>query len=57
MIERSLYGQSSLPVPLLDLVTELISVIELFDLIKVCLVPSKPERQKGNKKCLEKGEL
>ena len=45
LIESSLYGQSSLPVPLLHLVTELIPVVELFYLVKVCLVPSKSEEK------------
>lgn len=49
--ERSLYGQSSLPVPLLHLVTELIPVVKLFDLIKVGLVAGiSEERQRGDRK-------
>lgn len=41
--ERSLYGQRSLPVPLLHLVTELVPVVELFDFIKVGLISSVSE--------------
>lgn len=41
--EGSLYGKSALPVPLLHLVTELISVVELFDLVKVSLFPGEAE--------------
>lgn len=43
--ESSLYGQRSLSVPLLHLVTELIPVVELFDLVKVSLVPGISEEK------------
>ena len=36
--EGSLYGQGSLSVPLLDLVTELVPVVELLDLVIIGLV-------------------
>lgn len=44
--EGSLDGQSSLPVPLLHLVTELVPVVELFDFIKVRLIPGISEERR-----------
>lgn len=53
--ESSLYGQGSLPVPLLHLVTELVPVVELFDFIKVGLISGvseeSQERRDQNSKC------
>lgn len=45
LVESSLYGESSLPVPLLHLVAELVPVVKLLDLIKVGLVSSIPTKQ------------
>lgn len=38
LLQSSLDGHGALPVPLLHLVAKLISVVELFDLFKICLV-------------------
>lgn len=47
LCEGPLYGQGPLSVPLLHLMAELISVIELLDLIKVRLVTCKPGGEIG----------
>lgn len=38
LLQSSLDGHGALPVPLLHLMAELISIVELFDLFEICLV-------------------
>lgn len=45
LLQSSLDGHGALPVPLLYLVAELISVVELFDLFKICLVIAIAEKK------------
>lgn len=46
LLQSSLNGHRTLPVPLLHLVAELVSVVKLFDLFEVCLVVAIAEERK-----------
>lgn len=49
LLQSSFDGHSALPVPLLHLVAELISIVKLFDLFEICLVIAvAEERQHGS---------
>lgn len=45
LLQGSLDGHGALPVPLLHLVAELISVVKLFDLFEICLVIAVAEEK------------
>lgn len=49
LLQSSLDGHGALPVPLLHLVAELVSVVELLDLFEICLIIAVAEERQRSR--------